>query len=59
MKLTIKCPSCGKSFAIELLKAQAEIDRLRADNKRLMDRLGKHDDSDMGWFFDALKGGKS
>lgn len=57
MKISVKCPSCGKSFAIELLKAQAEIDRLRADNKRLMDRLSK-DDSDMGWFFDALKGGK-
>jgi hypothetical protein len=55
MKLTISCPDCGKIFTIDLLKAQREIDRLRAINAALTARLDKlrkpvHD-SDMPDFF--------
>jgi GTP1/Obg family GTP-binding protein len=39
MKLTISCPDCGKTFTIDLLKAQREIDRLRAINAALTNRL--------------------
>ena len=39
MKLTISCPDCGKTFTIDLLKAQREIDRLSAINAALTARL--------------------
>jgi hypothetical protein len=55
MKLTISCPDCGKTFTIDLLKAQREIDRLRAINAALQVKLDKRakpmQDSDMPDFF--------
>jgi hypothetical protein len=58
MQLTISCPDCGKTFTIDLLKAQREIDRLRAINAALQVKLDKlrkpMQDSDMPDFFKDL-----
>lgn len=43
MILGVKCPACGKEYKIELVKAQAEIDRLTAENKDMRARLAAAD----------------
>ena len=58
MKIKITCPKCGADFSILPTKATQEIERLRAENLRLMAEVREiRDIAKAGDIFGSIFGG--